>query len=102
MKMPWEDDIDWGNIATTLGKENDMGVYIDGLDMPKSCKRCPFTCEALQFFNGKGRPQRCPLIEIADDVWENEKYKLIRMTNEARFNKAMAERRADEHTDKRD
>lgn len=24
MKMPWEDDIDWGNIATTLGKENDM------------------------------------------------------------------------------
>ena len=41
-----------------------MGVYIDGLDMPKSCKRCPFTCEALQFFNGKGRPQSCPLIEI--------------------------------------
>lgn len=41
-----------------------MGVYIDGLDMPKSCKRCPFTCEALQFFNGKGRPQKCPLIEI--------------------------------------
>lgn len=24
MKMPWEDDIDWGNIATTLGKENGM------------------------------------------------------------------------------
>lgn len=24
MKMPWEDDIDWGNIATTLGNENDM------------------------------------------------------------------------------
>lgn len=24
MKMPWEDDIDWGNIATTFGKKNDM------------------------------------------------------------------------------
>lgn len=43
-----------------------MGVYIDGLDMPKSCKRCPFTCEAMQFFNGKDRPQSCPLIEIGD------------------------------------
>lgn len=38
----------------------------------------------------------CPLIEIADDVWENEKYKLIRMTEEARINKAMAERRNDD------
>ena len=35
------------------------------------------------------------LIEIDDDVWENEKCKLIRMTREARFNKAMAERKAD-------
>ena len=41
-----------------------MGVYIDGLNMPKSCNKCPFTCEALQFFNGKDRPQSCPLIEI--------------------------------------
>ena len=24
MRMPWEDDINWGNIATTFGKENDM------------------------------------------------------------------------------
>ena len=68
-----------------------MGVYIDGLDMPKSCKRCPFTCEALQFFNGKDRPQRCPLIEIDDEIWENEKYKLIRMTEEQRVNKELAE-----------
>lgn len=41
-----------------------MGVYIDGLDMPTSCNKCPFTCEALQFFNGTDRPQRCPLFEI--------------------------------------
>lgn len=34
------------------------------IDKPKNCKECPFTCEALQFFNGKDRPQRCPLIEI--------------------------------------
>lgn len=24
MKMPWEDDINWGNTATTLGGENSM------------------------------------------------------------------------------
>ena len=89
-------------IGKIISEENDMGVYIKHIKMPKSCKRCPFTCEALQFFNGKGRPQSCPLIEIDDDVWENEKYKLIRMTNEARINKAMAERRADGNTIKAD
>lgn len=26
MKMPWEEDKNWNNTATTLGKENDMGV----------------------------------------------------------------------------
>lgn len=36
------------------------------------------------------------LIEIDDTVWENEKYKLIRMTEEQRTNKKLAERRADE------
>lgn len=36
------------------------------------------------------------IIEIDDDVWDNEKYKLIRMTQEARVNKEMAERRTDE------
>ena len=41
-----------------------MGVYIPNMNMPTSCEKCPFTCEALQFFNGKGRPQSCPLIEI--------------------------------------
>lgn len=34
------------------------------MEKPKSCNKCPFTCEALQFFNGKDRPQSCPLIEI--------------------------------------
>lgn len=24
MKMPWEEDKDWNNTATTLGKEKDM------------------------------------------------------------------------------
>lgn len=75
-----------------------MGVYIKDLAMPTSCNKCPFTCEALQFFNGTDRPQRCPMVEIADDVWENEKYKLIRMTEERRVNKKLAERRADDNT----
>lgn len=48
-----------------------MGVYIDGLEMPTSCNKCPFTCEALQFFNGKGRPQSCPLIEISETKYHN-------------------------------
>lgn len=77
-----------------------MGVYIKDMEKPTSCNKCPFACEALQFFNGKDRPQRCPLIEIDDTVWENEKYKLIRMTQEARINKEMAERRADEDGDR--
>lgn len=34
------------------------------MEKPKSCNRCPFTCEAMQFFNGKDRPQSCSLIEI--------------------------------------
>ena len=48
-----------------------MGVYIDGLEMPKSCNKCPFTCEALQFFNGKDRPQSCPLIYISETKYHN-------------------------------
>lgn len=51
-------------------------------------------------YKGKGGTVRVyDIIEIDDDVWENEKYKLIRMTQEARFNKAMAERRNDENSD---
>ena len=34
------------------------------IDKPKNCNKCPFTCEALQFFNGTDIPQSCPLIEI--------------------------------------
>ena len=45
-----------------------MGVYIPNMSKPKSCKECPLTCEALQFFNGKDRPQTCPLIEIGDEA----------------------------------
>ena len=41
-----------------------MGTYIPNMEKPTSCNKCPFTCEALQFFNGKDRPQSCPLIEI--------------------------------------
>lgn len=41
-----------------------MGIYIKDLAMPTSCKKCPFTCEKLVFFDGKNRPQGCPLIEI--------------------------------------
>ena len=40
-----------------------MGVYIN-MEKPTSCNKCPFTCEALQFFNGTDIPQSCPLIEI--------------------------------------
>lgn len=41
-----------------------MGVYIPNMEKPKSCDKCPFTCEALQFFNGTDIPQSCPLTEI--------------------------------------
>jgi hypothetical protein len=45
------------------------------IDKPKNCKVCPFTCEALQFFNGTDIPQSCPLIEIVQckdcKWWDN-------------------------------
>jgi len=48
-------------------------------------------------YKGKGVTVRVyDLIEIDDEIWENEKYKLIRMTAERRVNKMLAERRADE------
>lgn len=37
------------------------------------------------------RYEHCTLIEIDDTVWENEFHKLIRMTNERRVNKKLAE-----------
>ena len=73
-----------------------MGVYIPNMNKPKNCRTCNFKS------NKEGEcwfvhdENDCPLIEIDDTVWENEKYKLIRMTAERRVNKAMAERRADE------
>lgn len=82
-----------------------MGVYIANMEKPKSCNECRYKmwtmnetfCNLLDKMLGDEdiRPD-CPLIEIDDTVWENEKHKLIRMTNEARINKEMAERRADE------
>lgn len=86
-----------------------MGVYIPNVEMPRGCNSCPLvmgidnTCFLTMDGRTKNkRPPHCPLIEVDDTVWENEKYKLIRMTNEARINKAMAERRADEHNFERD
>ena len=76
-----------------------MGVYIPNMNKPNNCRTCKFKS------NKEGEcwfvhdENDCPLIEIDDTVWENEKYKLIRMTNEARINKAMAERRSDENSD---
>lgn len=78
-------------------------IAIPNMEKPKFCKDGENICFAWDDEKYKCRvtewKKPCPLIEIDDDVWENEKYKLIRMTQEARINKAMAERRADEHTD---
>lgn len=80
-----------------------MGVYIPNIEMPRECNSCPLvmkidnTCSLTMGGCTKDeRPPHCPLIEINDEVWENEKYKLIRMTEERRVNKKLAERRADE------
>ena len=84
--------------SATTEKGEVMGIYIPNMEKPKDCSNCsfydseyPWACEPLQTVDG----YECPMVEIDDTVWENEKYKLIRMTQEARFNKAMAERRAD-------
>ena len=80
-----------------------MGVYIPNMEKPKNCSECILAdkhlnvlCEVKYYCRLEA--DSCPLIEIDDTVWENEKYKLIRMTQEARINKAMAERRADDNT----
>lgn len=39
-------------------------IAIPNMSKPKNCKVCPFTCEKLAFFDGKNRPQGCPLIDI--------------------------------------
>ena len=76
------------------------------IDKPKNRNKCPFTCEALQFFNGKDRPQSCPLIEI-DLVRCGEcKYQYMCGHQIKRNGLTLkltcceyGERRADEHTD---
>ena len=79
-----------------------MGVYIPNMEKPKdSCWDCKAQYNSVcslkrEHIKWDGILDDCPLIEIDDTVWENEKYKLIRMTEEQRVNKAMAERRADE------
>ena len=76
-----------------------MGVYIDGLEMPKSCNKCPFTCEALQFFNGKGRPQSCPLIEIGDIEYQAYKEFRTMLLKKIEDRILYGERRADDKTE---
>ena len=91
-----------------------MGVYIPNMSKPKRCIKeldCGLLDEPCLFIDEREacllqnnskigeyeeNYKTCPLIEIADDVWENEKHKLIRMTQERRVNKEMAERRTDE------
>jgi len=78
-----------------------VGVYIPNMSKPEDCSECILADKHLNglyeaIYYCRLEADSCPLTEIDDEVWENEKYKLIRMTNEARFNKAMAERRADE------
>ena len=80
-----------------------MGVYIPNMEKPKDCSECILADKHLNgLYEAKYycrlEADSCPLIEIDDTVWENEKYKLIRMTQEARINKAMAERRTDDYT----
>lgn len=84
-----------------------MGVYIPNMEKPKDCSECILADKHLNgLYEAKYycrlEADSCPLIEIDDTVWENESHKLIRMTQEARINKAMAERRADEHNTERD
>lgn len=38
MKMPWEDDINWGNTATTIVKGDSMSILIKDIDLPKDDK----------------------------------------------------------------
>lgn len=85
-----------------------MGVYINNMEMPTSCNKCPFTCEALQFFNGKDRPNSCPLIEIdlekdIPTIWYNrqtgqyEPKGTKQEVYERLYKLKNRERRADEH-----
>lgn len=71
MRMPWEDDIDWGNTATTIVKGEPMSILIKGMNMPISCEKCPLCYDylhcsiddSLHMFLYNRHPN-CPLIEI--------------------------------------
>lgn len=48
-----------------------MGIYIPNIDMPKSCRECPFDdgnwiCKPLQ----KSEEFKCPLIKIDDELFQ--------------------------------
>ena len=67
-----------------------MGVYVKGMKMPESCEMCPI--EGCEYINGKFT---CPLIEIGEEA--------IDIAQDIMDGcKRFKERRADEHTDKRD
>lgn len=78
-----------------------MGVYLPNMEKPKRCGECDLWSNCFYPKNPYTEKDDyiaddCSLIEIDDTVWENKRYELIRMTQAERFNKAMAERRADE------
>ena len=87
-------------------------IAIPNMEKPKNCKVCPFTCEKLAFFDGKNRPQGCPLIDIVtcgECKWWSRDGKrkdgkgwcenvICGLTKPNAFC-SYGERRADEHTD---
>ena len=78
-------------------------IAIPNIDKPKQCYDCRLissaglNCRVTQSkVEWSTVNDDCPLIEIDDSVWEHEKYRLIRMSQEIRINKDMQERRTDE------
>lgn len=78
-------------------------IAIPNMSKPKSCKECPFTCEALQFFNGTDIPQSCPLFEIVrcgECSWyEKPSCRWHNIDNKPTDFCSYGERRADGNTD---
>lgn len=51
-----------------------MGVYIRGMEMPKSCAGCPIDSDSCKLWEqlpvtllSKVRHENCPLIEVKED-----------------------------------
>lgn len=62
-----------------------MGVYIPNMERHENCFQCDnSTCDHWGEYGYDNSSE-----------WENEKYKLIRMTQAVRINKEMAERRSE-------